>query len=460
MNRVLHRQLLVSLVIWPLVVALVLVVLPHCVSDGSGPTVLDGSTVLEEGGVADADAQFRISGTVSGLPASQTVTLTLNGGSSITTGNGPFAFDDRFANGQSYAIKATPPSGFACAVNNWTGTVNGDVTNVAVVCAAKNATLSALTISAAPLTPAFDPMTFAYTTSLRLPAVFPPFNTTTVTATPSAAGAKITVAGASVAASTPSAPVTLKGGANTIDVAVTAPDGTTTAHYTITLTGVPNDYLKPSNTRMYDYFSSGLAISADGSTLAVGADGEPSSAKGVNGSQSDSSMPNAGAVYVFTRSSAGTWTQQAFIKPSNTQADEYFGQSVALSADGNTLAVGAPGRVQQLDRHRRQRRRHLRIARRRGLRVHANRGQLGANRVREGVEYGDLRILRRAGRALRRRAHARRRRCERVEHGHGHRRRAVADLADYDYGRRLRLHVRDVVVATDLHQGDQPDREW
>jgi hypothetical protein len=41
---------------------------------------------------------------------------------------------------------------------------------------------------------------------------------------------------------------------------------------------------------------------------------------------------------VFTRSGA-TWTQQAYIKASNTEANDRFGESIALS--GDTLAVGA-----------------------------------------------------------------------------------------------------------------------
>jgi HJR/Mrr/RecB family endonuclease len=48
----------------------------------------------------------------------------------------------------------------------------------------------------------------------------------------------------------------------------------------------------------------------------------------------------AGAVYAFTRSGA-TWSQQAYVKASNTDASDQFGLSVALSADGATLAVGA-----------------------------------------------------------------------------------------------------------------------
>ena len=84
------------------------------------------------------------------------------------------------------------------------------------------------------------------------------------------------------------------------------------------------------------------ALSADGSTLAVGADSEGSRSTGINGNQTDNSAPYAGAVYVFTRTGS-TWLQQAYIKASNTNADDGFGWSLALSADGSTLAVGALG---------------------------------------------------------------------------------------------------------------------
>lgn len=48
----------------------------------------------------------------------------------------------------------------------------------------------------------------------------------------------------------------------------------------------------------------------------------------------------AGAVYVFAREQ-GNWSQQAFVKASNTEATDSFGISVAF--DGNTLAAGASG---------------------------------------------------------------------------------------------------------------------
>jgi hypothetical protein len=101
-------------------------------------------------------------------------------------------------------------------------------------------------------------------------------------------------------------------------------------------------YLKASNTGPSDYFGISLALSADGSTLAVGAWGEDSAAAGGGGSQADDSADNAGAVYVFTRRGT-TWIQEAYLKASHPDAYGSFGYSLALSADGSTLAVGATG---------------------------------------------------------------------------------------------------------------------
>ncbi len=100
-------------------------------------------------------------------------------------------------------------------------------------------------------------------------------------------------------------------------------------------------YIKASNTDANDFFGYRLALSGDGATLAVGAQGEASKATGIQGVQSDNSAQGAGAAYVYTRGSVG-WNQQAYIKASNTDTGDVFGNALALSFDGNTLAVGAP----------------------------------------------------------------------------------------------------------------------
>ena len=97
-------------------------------------------------------------------------------------------------------------------------------------------------------------------------------------------------------------------------------------------------YFKASNTDANDSFGYSVALSGD--TLAVGAYLERSAAQGVGGNQDDDTARYSGAVYVF-RHTGMTWQQGAYLKASNTGADDWFGYSVALS--GDTLAVAAPG---------------------------------------------------------------------------------------------------------------------
>jgi hypothetical protein len=99
-------------------------------------------------------------------------------------------------------------------------------------------------------------------------------------------------------------------------------------------------YVKGSNTAASDSFGARVGLSSDGGTLAVGAIGEDSNATGINGDQANNSASGSGAAYVFTRS-GGTWSQQAYVKASNTGASDEFAAAIALSGDGNTLAVGA-----------------------------------------------------------------------------------------------------------------------
>src|ERR1700747_1780544 len=76
-------------------------------------------------------------------------------------------------------------------------------------------------------------------------------------------------------------------------------------------------YLKASNPGQGYKFGHFVSLSQDGNTLAVSAYFEASAAKGINGDQNDKSIPQAGAVYVFTRMGA-SWSQQAYVKASNT----------------------------------------------------------------------------------------------------------------------------------------------
>jgi hypothetical protein len=91
-------------------------------------------------------------------------------------------------------------------------------------------------------------------------------------------------------------------------------------------------FLKASNAGARDQFGRSVAIAGD--TIVVGALFEDSTAAG----SPNEGAPRSGAAYVFTRS-GGTWTQQAFLKASNADANDEFGSSVAIS--GDTIVVGA-----------------------------------------------------------------------------------------------------------------------
>ncbi len=109
--------------------------------------------------------------------------------------------------------------------------------------------------------------------------------------------------------------------------------------FDIIYNGISN-YVKASNTTGQDYFGSSLAISEDGMYLAVGAYKESSSSTGINGSDSNTGANQSGAVYLFHRLGS-VWTQEAFIKASNTGASDEFGKDLAISSDGSRLVVSA-----------------------------------------------------------------------------------------------------------------------
>ncbi len=198
-----------------------------------------------------------------------------------------------------------------------------------------NANLSSLTVSSGTLVPAFAPATTAYTVA---PSLAP--SSVTVTATAEDPGATLEVNTLPTPSGAPSAPIPLAGGLTPVTVEVTAEDGTTTKTYTVlydrSLTG-QQAYVKASNTGADDVFGYEVAISGD--TMVVSAYQEDSNATGVNGNQADDSAPDSGAAYVFVRSGT-VWSQQAYLKASNTDGTDWFGYGVAIM--GDTIVVGAP----------------------------------------------------------------------------------------------------------------------
>ena len=94
-----------------------------------------------------------------------------------------------------------------------------------------DATLSALSLSAGTLDPAFDAATTAYTADVATDV-----ESTTVTATANDGNAKVEIMPADADANTDGHQVALAVGANTITATVTAEDGSTTMAYTVTVT--------------------------------------------------------------------------------------------------------------------------------------------------------------------------------------------------------------------------------
>ena len=89
--------------------------------------------------------------------------------------------------------------------------------------------------------------------------------------------------------------------------------------------------LQPSD--VDDYYETGISVSMtpDGNTAIVGARGVP-----VGTSSS------VGAAYIFTRSGT-TWSQQAKLQALDGGWNNYLGEAVSISSDGNTAIAGARG---------------------------------------------------------------------------------------------------------------------
>ncbi len=203
-----------------------------------------------------------------------------------------------------------------------------------------DATLSDLRLTGITLTSAFDPAVTNYVATVGALR-----SKTTVTATPADNGATVEINGVQSDPNVPAQEIVLNFGVNTLLVSVAAEDGTTTANYTVEVTRADigsleqTAYIKASNTESGDGFGGAVAIFR--TTLALAAVNEGSEATGIDGNQDSNTKIISGAVYVFGQDAAGTWTQQAYIKASNTDGRDGFGEDVALF--GDTLIVGAPG---------------------------------------------------------------------------------------------------------------------
>jgi len=107
--------------------------------------------------------------------------------------------------------------------------------------------------------------------------------------------------------------------------------------YVFRLNTSTNQYVQqakliPSNGGHADRFGSAIDISADGNRVIVGS----------RFNDSPSILGDAGSAYVYSFNDASsTWSQDAILFASDAAAADNFGNSVSISGDGETIAVGA-----------------------------------------------------------------------------------------------------------------------
>jgi ketosteroid isomerase-like protein len=279
---------------------------------------------------AAAPASYTIGGTVTGLAGTGLV-LQNNGANNLTiTANGSFTFSTPIADGASYNVTVlTQPSSpnQICSVTNGTGTVAGaNVTSVAVNCVSSytiGGTVTGLSGTLMLQNNGADDLSLASNGSFTfsLPLSDGEAYNVTVKNNPSGQFCRIDNSAGAVA------------GGNVTNVAVTCSGSD--------FTWVQDAYLKASNAEANDRFGHAVAIS--GSTIVVGARFEDSNQTTITNTDglasSDNSATDSGAVYVFKRDANGDWIQDAYLKTSNAEGGDSFGDSVAIS--GSTIVVGA-----------------------------------------------------------------------------------------------------------------------
>lgn len=294
---------------------------------------------------------FKLGGTVSGNAGVVALRNAANGETVVVVGDGSFVFAQPVPQAANYAVVVADQSpGQSCHIANAAGTAYADVSGIAVTCAA-----DVVIVTPAPALPPSVPagltMTYGVMSfnlawgTVTAPAGGGPVNYRLFEDADGPGAAVATQIGGTLAAGTythavPNLLHTRLNARYSVQACNTGGCSTLSAAITPNLTQAIG-YFKPGNTQANDWFGYALALSADGSTLAVGALLEDSNATGIDGNAADNSAVDSGAVYVFSRA-GGTWSQQAYVKASNTGAGDRFGSAVALSADGSTLAVGAP----------------------------------------------------------------------------------------------------------------------
>ncbi|MDO6747449.1 FG-GAP repeat protein [Gilvimarinus sp. 1_MG-2023] len=104
----------------------------------------------------------------------------------------------------------------------------------------------------------------------------------------------------------------------------------------------PSTYIKAENADEMDLFGWSVSLSASGDTLAVGAPRDDSEGAGIGELWDSVGAPASGSVFVYTTQDE-QWQLTNYLKAPNTNANDTFGRSIALSGDGQTLIGAATG---------------------------------------------------------------------------------------------------------------------
>lgn len=298
-----------------------------------------GGTAVVTVACTSAQASFHLAGTVIGNSGAVTLRNATTGESATVSGNGGFAFTQPLLPGAAYAVSVVDTSSWqTCSVANGTGTAGAQAASILVTCTPIVLVNPVLPV---PATPAGLTLTYGVKSlSLAWGTVTAPAGGGTVTYRvfedpdgPGPAGSMQIAAGLSSGTYTRAITGLLRTLLNAQyrvqacnSYGCDAPSAAVALDVTRAI-----GYFKASNTAAAHQFGHAVALSGDGLTLAVGAPFEGGAPGGAD----------SGAVYVYARSS-GIWAFQAYVKASNASAGDQFGYAVALSQNGNTLAVGAP----------------------------------------------------------------------------------------------------------------------
>lgn len=89
-----------------------------------------------------ASTTYTLGGAITGIPSGESVTLSSGVQNSTFSGNGSFSFPTAYASGTVYNVSVVKqPDNAYCEISNASGTLNANVTNVAVTCHALDYTL-------------------------------------------------------------------------------------------------------------------------------------------------------------------------------------------------------------------------------------------------------------------------------------------------------------------------------